>query len=287
MTESEFVVRDTLPVPFFQIDAFTATPFAGNPAAVVLLPASRDSSWMQTVAQEMNLSETAFVYPEEGQLRLRWFTPAVEVDLCGHATLATMHALKDLYTSNALPELIRSFWNQGTVQFASRSGVLTAECLTDGIVLNFPATTVAPCDPPSGLLSALGVLDSELRFCGKSRFDYLLEVSRAAVVRKLRPDMRTIAELPVRGVIVTALGDAADHDFLSRFFAPGAGVPEDPVTGSAHCALAPYWAPQFGRNVLFGFQASPRGGHVRMELQGDRVRLQGQAVTVIRGQLLQ
>lgn len=274
------------PVPVFHLSAFSKKPFAGNPAAVVLLEQERDTLWMQNIAAEMNLSETAFTYPDNGQLRLRWFTPAVEVDLCGHATIATAFVLRQLAQEGNLPGYLAPFWKNGCVQFISRSGVLTAEQSVDGMTLDFPATQVKPAEVPDGLLDALGVTAADVRFCGQSRFDYLLHVATADIVRGLTPTMNLLAKLPVRGIIVTSLGDTADHDIISRFFAPAAGVDEDPVTGSAHCALAPYWAPEFGRSTLFGFQASHRGGHVRMELVGDRVRLSGGAVLVSRGELI-
>lgn len=272
-------------IPIFQVDAFASKPFTGNPAAVCLLEAAREPDWMQLVAAEMNLSETAFLHPDNGELRLCWFTPAVEVDLCGHATLAAAHILRELSQDGTLPPAFRPFWNRGFVQFISRSGVLTAEASSDGITLDFPATLVQPCSVPDGCLEALGIDQGEIRFCGRSKFDFLIHVSSAAVVRRLKPVMTALASLPVRGLIVTALGDSCDHDVISRFFAPGAGIDEDPVTGSAHCALSPYWVPHFGRNTLFGYQASARGGHVRMELQQDRVRLKGTAITVLRGTL--
>ena len=272
-------------IPFFHVDAFASKPFTGNPAAVCLLEEARDSDWMQHVAAEMNLSETAFIHPDDGQLRLRWFTPRVEVDLCGHATLATVHVLKELSLDGSLPTAFQSFWNRSCVQFVSRSGILSAETSHDGISLDFPVTQVEPCGVPDGCLDALGMEPTELQFCGRSRFDYLLHVNSAQVVRRLTPDMAVLARLPVRGVIVTALGDGCDHDVISRFFAPAAGIDEDAVTGSAHCALAPYWVPHFGRNTLFGYQASARGGHVRMDLNQDRVRLKGNAITVFRGSL--
>jgi PhzF family phenazine biosynthesis protein len=272
-------------IPLFIVDAFAARPFTGNPAAVCLLEVPHDDAWMQHVAAEMNLSETAFVSPENGKLRLRWMTPKIEVDLCGHATLATAHVLKELAQSSRLPEWILPHWAGGICQFSSRSGVLTVECGQDRITLDFPATTVESREVPSGCLEALGLDPRDVLYCGRSKFDYLLQVRSADLVRKLTPDFAALIPLPVRGVIVTALGDSCDHDVISRFFAPGAGVPEDPVTGSAHCALAPFWVPHFGRDTLFGFQASSRGGHVRMELCGDRVRLSGQATTVLRGKL--
>lgn len=273
-------------LPLIVVDAFASEPFRGNPAAVVLLPAARDQQWMQSIAMEMNLSETAFVYPDGDHLRLRWMTPAVEVDLCGHATIAATHAIRELHSLGTLPADIAKFWINGAVQYQSRSGLLTAESSAHGITLDFPATNVEAAELPAGIAEALGVPSPELVFVGRSKFDYLIQVSSGAIVRGLHPDMKQLATLPVRGLIVTALGDESSHDFISRFFAPGAGVDEDPVTGSAHCALAPFWAPHFGRATLFGYQASKRGGLVRMELSGNRVRLSGKAVTVSRGELV-
>lgn len=273
-------------IPLIVVDAFASEPFRGNPAAVCLLPAARDDRWMQSVAMEMNLSETAFVYPDGDHLRLRWMTPAVEVDLCGHATIAATHAIRELHALGTLPAEIAKHWNNGSIQFQSRSGQLTAESSAHGITLDFPATKVESATLPEGITQALGLKSEDLLFVGRSKFDYLLHVPSAAIVRALHPEMKQLAQLPVRGLIVTALGDESNHDFISRFFAPGAGVDEDPVTGSAHCALAPFWAPHFGRDTLFGYQASKRGGLVRMELSGSRVRLSGKAVTVSRGELL-
>lgn len=272
-------------IPIFHVDAFASAPFTGNPAAVCLLPHVPDSAWMQKLAGEMNLSETAYCYVDGSDLRLRWMTPTVEVDLCGHATLATAHILKELHTAGELPESIQPFWNSGIVQFASRSGLLTAESTSDGVTLDFPATKVEPFAFSQDLPTALGISTEEIVFAGKSRFDAFLHVRSADIVRQLKPNMPELARCPARGVIVTALGDQSDHDFISRFFAPGSGVPEDPVTGSAHCALGPYWAEEFGRMTLFGFQASARGGHVRIDVRGERVRLTGKAVTITRGQL--
>ena len=273
-------------VPLFQVDAFTSKAFKGNPAAVCLLETPAPDLWMQQVAAEMNLAETAFLTPDPAGLRLRWMTPTTEVDLCGHATIATVQVLRELHATSELPDWIAPHWKQSCIQFQSRSGILTAEATANGIVLDFPATAPTAVTPPAALTAALQIRPEQLLWCGQSRFDLLLRLDSAATIRQLQPDLPKLAELPVRGVIVTALGDAADHDFISRFFAPASGVPEDPVTGSAHCALAPFWQPHFGRNTLFGFQASSRGGHVRMDLQGDRVRLTGQAVTVFRGSLL-
>ena len=266
--------------PLYQVDAFTAEPFAGNPAAVCLLEPGEgpDPGWMQRVAAEMNLSETAFLRPgaEAGRYGLRWFTPTVEVELCGHATLASAHVLFTEGLAEAGREL----------RFDTASGPLTARRDGDGAIwLDFPATPAEPVDPPAGLLEALG--DGPARWVGRGRFDYLVELADEAAVRGLAPDVRRLEGLGSRGVIVTAAGDgSAGHDFVSRYFAPAAGIDEDPVTGSAHCTLGPYWAERLGRDELTGFQASARGGLVRVRPQGDRVLLGGQAVTVLRGQLV-
>ncbi|HYO13780.1 MAG TPA: PhzF family phenazine biosynthesis protein [Thermoanaerobaculia bacterium] len=259
----------------YQVDAFTDRAFAGNPAAVCLLPQARDEGWMQAVAREMNLSETAFLHPEgeDGAWRLRWFTPAVEVELCGHATLASAHVL---WETGQLPGDLPA-------RFHTRSGLLTAERRGDWIELDFPARTAEPTPAPSGLVEALAV---EPLWVGKSRYDYLLELVSEAAVRSLDPDHRQLATLPVRGIIVTARSEQAPFDLVSRFFAPGAGVDEDPVTGSAHCTLGPYWAARLGKDELLAFQASARGGVVRVRVEGERVKLGGQAVLVLRGELV-
>ena len=255
-----------------QVDAFTDRPFAGNPAAVCLLPAAAETKWMQDVAREMNLSETAFLVPQRDGFDLRWLTPAVEVDLCGHATLASAHVL----------------WAEGHLapgtqaRFHTRSGLLTADRRGEWIEMDFPATRAEPATAPAGLAAAIGVTP---RFVGRSRFDYLLEVDGEEIVRGCKPDFGALARVDARGVIVTSRAAASSYDFVSRFFAPRAGVNEDPVTGSAHCALAPHWTAQLGRPELVGYQASARGGTVRVRLQGDRVILGGQAVTVLRGEL--
>jgi PhzF family phenazine biosynthesis protein len=266
-------------VPLFQVDAFTAEPFAGNPAAVCLLDREAEPGWMQRVAAEMNLAETAFVRrlePGEGAVfGLRWFTPAVEVELCGHATLASAHVL----------------WTEGRVgagrriRFQTLSGELGAAD-RDGVVeLDFPATPPTAADPPAALLEALGVPAQAVGWAGRSRFDHLLELGSEAAVRGLEPDFRRLRETTTRGVIATAASDADQFDFVSRFFAPAVGIDEDPVTGSAHCALGPYWSGRLGRADLVGYQASRRGGVVRTRTAGDRVLLGGQAVTVLRGEL--
>lgn len=273
--------------PLFLVDAFTDTPFHGNPAAVCIRSTEPDPGWMQNVAAEMNLSETAFVFPGDDGLQLRWYTPAVEVDLCGHATLAAAHTLRELLQAEQLPEGFAPPTSGTTWQFASHSGTLTATVTDDGVTLDFPALPSQRFETaPEALYAALGVTADDVRYCGRSQYDVLLELGSAKTVRRLRPDMTRLSEVDARGVIVTAAGDQHQHDFVSRFFAPVAGVNEDPVTGSAHCVLAPYWSEQFGRHILFGYQASVRGGYVRMELRGDRVLLSGQAVTVMRGTLL-
>jgi PhzF family phenazine biosynthesis protein len=259
----------------YQVDAFTDRPFGGNPAAVCLLPEPREDEWMQLVAREMNLPETAFLHPtpqeKEGGWRLRWFTPAVEVELCGHATLASAHVL----------------WESGRLapdepaRFHTLSGLLTAERRDGLIELDFPSRTAAEVEPPEGLADALGVAPT---FVGKSRYDYLIEVATEEEVRGARPDHAHLRTLPVRGIILTAAG-SEPYDFISRFFAPGSGVDEDPVTGSAHCTLGPYWQARLGRSGFLAWQASARGGAVRVRVEGERVKLGGQAVTVLRGQL--
>jgi len=256
-----------------QVDAFTDTPFAGNPAAVCLLPAARDEGWMQSVAREMNLSETAFLVRQADGFALRWFTPAVEVALCGHATLASAHVL---WEDGHLPA-------QQQARFHTKSGLLTGDRAGEWIELDFPARREEPAPAPPGLAEALGVTP---KYVGKNQFDYLVEVDREDTVRRLAPNHAALAALPVRGVIVTSRADSAAYDFVSRFFAPGAGVPEDPVTGSAHCALGPFWQARLGKRELTAYQASPRGGIVRVRVAGDRVKLGGQAVTVLRGELL-
>jgi len=256
-----------------QADAFTDKPFAGNPAAVCVLPTPRDEAWMQNVASEMNLSETAFLVREGGGFHLRWFTPTIEVALCGHATLASAHVL----------------WECGHLKpgeqarFRTLSGLLTADQRGDWIEMDFPVKADEPADAPPRLSEALG---AALKYVGKNQFDYIAEVESEAVLRGLKPNFSLLSEVGIRGVIVTARAETAGFDFVSRFFAPGAGVNEDPVTGSAHCCLAPFWAKRLGKAEFLAYQASARGGVVRVRLEGDRVILGGQAVTVLRGELL-
>jgi PhzF family phenazine biosynthesis protein len=256
-----------------QVDAFTATPFAGNPAAVCVLPEPREAHWMQQVAREMNLSETAFLLRRPDGFDLRWFTPAVEVALCGHATLASAHVLWE--DGHLAP--------QETARFHTRSGVLTAERNGDWIELNFPALSEEETTPPEGLLQALGVTPV---YVGKSRSDMLVQVATEEQVRTMQPDFTALKKLPVRGIIVTSRSATSQFDFVSRFFAPQAGIDEDPVTGSAHCCLGPYWGKHLPQESFMAYQASARGGVVRVRLAGERVYLGGQAITVLRGELL-
>ena len=255
-----------------QIDAFTEQPFRGNPAAVCFLDRERDAQWMQNVASEMNLSETAFLLARDGDFSLRWFTPSTEVDLCGHATLASAHAL---WEENAF---------DGEARFHTRSGVLKANRDGDWIELDFPATRDQRADAPQALLDALGV--KKPVYVGRNKFDYVVELRSEDEVRALNPDHAALRNVQVRGVIVTSRGANGAYDFVSRFFAPGSGVDEDPVTGSAHCCLAPFWSERLGKSDFVAYQASRRGGTLRVRLQGDRVKLLGRAVTVLRGELV-
>lgn len=268
-----------MPPSVYQVDAFTDTVFAGNPAAVCMLSTPRDPDWMQHVAAEMNLSETAFLRRTGGTTyRLRWFTPTDEVDLCGHATLASAHVL---WAEAGLPP-------NEPLRFKTQSGVLTARRSAPWIELDFPSDPVEVDNVPSTLLDALGVETPVT--AGWSSRDVLVQVDSPDAVAALAPDLQALRDISARGVIVTAAGDdASEEDFVSRFFAPGVGVPEDPVTGSAHCALAPFWAAQLGRTALVGRQLSRRGGVVRVSLAdpaADRVTLAGQAVTVLQGALV-
>ena len=257
----------------FQVDAFTDRPFAGNPAAVCPMAGPPTEAWMQAVAREMHLSETAFFWPEGDALRLRWFTPGGEVELCGHATLATAHVL----------------WESGWLErrdpalFETLSGRLSARSDGDLVVLDFPSLEGEVIEPPSRLAAALGTTPVAV---SKARFDLLVELGDEQEVRRLVPDFRALAELDCRGLAVTAASDGAPYDFISRFFAPKFGIDEDPVTGSAHCQLAPYWSAKLGKREMLAYQASARGGVVRVTLRGERVELAGRAVTVLRGELL-
>jgi PhzF family phenazine biosynthesis protein len=259
--------------PITQVDAFTTEPFAGNPAAVCVLDGPRDERWMQNLAREMNLSETAFLQRRHDGFELRWFTPAVEVDLCGHATLASAHVL----------------WEEGHLQadeqarFHTRSGLLTADREGDWIELDFPANPPEPCPAPAGMLEALGIEGPG--YVGRSRFDYIVEVGSEAAVRACQPDFKALGRVKTRGIMVTSAA-AGEFDFVSRFFGPAAGIDEDPVTGSAHCCLGPFWQARLGKAEMLAYQASARGGVIRVRVMGDRVRLGGRAVTVLRGELM-
>jgi PhzF family phenazine biosynthesis protein len=256
-----------------QVDAFTDHAFGGNPAAVLVLQKEADTRWMQLVASEMNLSETAFVTAEDDGFRLRWFTPRTEVDLCGHATLAAAHVL---WESGVLSP-------ESEARFHTRSGVLTATRQGEWIELNFPAEFEEYCAAPLELTEALGVA---MHYVGRNRFDYLIEVENEQVLRALEPNLVILESISSRGFIITSRAEGEEYDFVSRFFAPGLGVREDPVTGSAHCCLAPFWSTRLAKDAMVGYQASERGGVVRVRVQGDRVILGGQAVTVLKGELL-
>jgi PhzF family phenazine biosynthesis protein len=261
-------------VPIYHVDAFAKRSGEGNPAAICFPGGEQSSSWMQTVAAEMNLSETAFVREIQNGYELRWFTPAIEVDLCGHATLAAAHVM----------------WTEGMVAsgepitFHTRGGVLRCRQSLEFIEMDFPATPPESVEAPEGLLSVLGI---HPLFVGRSKYDKLLVVAAERVVRSLDPDFHALSRISgMRGVIVSSRSDDPAFDFVSRYFAPAAGINEDPVTGSAHCCLGPYWSAQLGKPMMTGFQASRRGGVVRVRMDGGRVVLGGTAVTVVRGELV-
>lgn len=255
--------------PYAVVDAFTDRPFAGNPAAVLVLDGPPDERWMQLVAREFNLAETAFTYPEGSAWRLRWFTPTVEVDACGHATVATTRVLLD----QGLAE--------GSVAFETRSGRLNCWADGDQIAMDWPAD---PCHQPVDIERMSAALGVPVREAGVGRNFILAEVDDAETVRRLAPDLPAVAGLGSTGLIVTAAGEG-ESAVVSRMFAPQAGIPEDPVTGSAHCCLGPWWAPRMGTQFS-AEQLSARGGRVDVRLDGDRVELRGRAVTVATGELL-
>ena len=264
-----------MPVELYQVDAFTKRPFAGNPAAVCLLHKPAPVQWMQSVAAEMNLSETAFLWPLDDGYSLRWFTPAAEVNLCGHATLASAHVLYEIGWLAA----------DAVARFHTRSGLLTTAMDEGWIVMDFPALPPHPVEVPWELISALGLQEAPL-YTGFDGEDYMVVVDGEDVVRGLQPDFAALLAIKSRGVSVTSRSAAPDFDFVSRFFAPWVGINEDPVTGSAHCCLGPYWAEKLGKESLTAYQASSRGGVLQVQPSGDRVTLRGQAVTVLSGQLL-
>lgn len=258
---------------FYHVDAFSEKPFSGNPAAVIFVDSVPSNEWMQHVAAEMNLSETAFLTIRNGEgYDLRWFTPVAEVDLCGHATLASAHVL---WESGRLPE-------NGTAVFETASGRLSARKDGERIVMDFPAEKAEKVDDKMGLAHALGVAPI---FTAKNRLDILVELEDEAAVRSLEPDMQALERMGFRGFIVTARAEHHPYDFVSRYFAPRFGIREDPVTGSAHCCLGPYWMERLGKSDLVGYQASARGGTVGVEVVSDRVLLKGKAVTIISGEL--
>jgi PhzF family phenazine biosynthesis protein len=261
-------------LPLFHVDAFTRTPFAGNSAAVCILDEPREDTWLQRVASEMNLAATAFLYSQDDGYRLRWFSAQVELELCGHGTLASAHVL----------------WEQGYLasdaqaRFYTKGGFLTAKRDGEWIELDFPAKPEEEAKAQTALVESLAVTPL---YVGKSQLDYLVEVASEEIVRTVQPNFEQLAKFPTRGVIVTAAAKpGSEYDFVSRFFCPSVGINEDPVTGSAHCVLSPFWSKRLGRAQLTGYQASTRGGIVRVRFDGDRVRLGGQAVTLLRGELL-
>lgn len=255
----------------YQVDTFTEEPFGGNPAAVCILESKPTDKWMQDVAAEMNLAETAFLLPMNDGYNLRWFTPYFEIDLCGHATLASAHILKEKgYTSEGQE-----------VNFYTKSGLLTAKSDDGWIRLNFPATPEKEVEAPVELINALNINPV---YIGKNIFDYIIEVETEDIVRNLKPDFTKLMKIDMRGVIITSR--STDYDFVSRFFAPEIGIFEDPVTGSSHCCLGPYWKDRLGKNEFIAYQASSRGGVLRVQVDDDRVLISGKAVTVLEGEII-
>jgi PhzF family phenazine biosynthesis protein len=262
-----------MPVPLFHVDAFANRPFSGNPAAVCLLPSWKEDRWLQAVGREMNLSETAFVVQNTEGFELRWFTPKAEVDLCGHATLASAQVLWQQNLANST-EVIR---------FSTKSGDLKAVRIGDAIELDFPLEPDERADPPANLLPALGV---SARYIGKNRFDYVVEVESEQVLRQIAPDFKLLGMILCRGVIVTSRSADPQFDFVSRAFFPRLGVDEDPVCGSAHCCLGPFWQRRMGKTNFVAYQASARGGVVKVRVTKDRAFLGGEAVIVAKGELV-
>ncbi|WP_026176909.1 PhzF family phenazine biosynthesis protein [Desulfurispora thermophila] len=256
----------------YQVDAFTGDLFKGNPAGVCILDRQLSEEIMQNIAMEMNLSETAFLLKQGDVYRLRWFTPEKEVDLCGHATLASAHVL----------------WEEGYLEreqeaiFDTKSGILKAFTNGEYITLDFPLEVAEPVEPPEDLIKAINV---PFLFVGKNRMDYIIEVADEEVVKMLKPDFELLEQVEARGVIVTSASSNPDYDFVSRFFAPGVGIKEDPVTGSAHCCLGPYWSKKLKKNRLIAFQASKRGGILKLNILGERIHIGGKAVTFFRTEI--
>ncbi len=251
----------------YQVDVFTDRVFSGNPAGVCVLNEPASEIWMQNVAAEMNLSETAYLVREADAFRLRWFTPKKEVDLCGHATLASAHVL---WESGALSP-------GDEARFISKSGPLSASRNGEHIVLDFPSEEDSESAAPVELTAGLGV---ELKYVGRNRMDYVVEVASEAMVRSLKPDLQRLKRLDVRGVIVTSIADSGGVDFVSRFFAPAYGIDEDPVTGSAHCCLGPYWKRRLHKDEFSAYQASARGGYLSVKVGQGRIYIGGKAITV-------
>jgi predicted PhzF superfamily epimerase YddE/YHI9 len=261
-----------MPLPLFHVDAFTDRPFGGNSAAICLLPSWKVDGWLQSVASELNLPMTAFLVKQAGLFDLRWFTPNVEVSLCGHATLASAHIL----------------WQRGhatgdEIRFSTKSGVLNAVRSADNIDLDFPLIPEEAAEPPPSLLPALGV---SAKYVGKNQFDYLVELESEVALRRLKPNFQQLATVPMRGVIVTSMSDDPQFDFVSRFFAPSIGLDEDQVSGSPHCCLGDFWRKRLGKNEFRAYQASARGGILKVRVTKDRAFLGGKAITVARGELL-
>ncbi|MEZ5334591.1 MAG: PhzF family phenazine biosynthesis protein [Methanolobus sp.] len=258
----------------YQVDAFTDKPFQGNPAGVCILDKPADEKWMQNVAKEMAVSETAFLYPEKDGHNLRWFAPGAEVDMCGHATLASAHIL----------------WEKGfagkneTLSFFTKSGLLKASLNNEWIELDFPELPENETEAPEGLLEALGV--EKAAYIGKNAFDYLVELESEEEIRNMKPDFSRLTKIKCRGISVTSVSSSGEYDFVSRFFAPSIGIAEDPVTGSAHCCLGPYWTKKLNGNSFTAHQASERGGYMKVQVMGKRVLISGKAVTVIEGRIL-
>ncbi|KKO54429.1 PhzF family phenazine biosynthesis protein [Paenibacillus sp. DMB20] len=253
-------------------DAFTDQPYHGNPARVCIMQAAKPDSWMQHIAAEMNLSETAFLLEQGDSYRLRWFTPKAEVDLCGHATLASAHILWE-----------KGLTNEAEIRFTTKSGLLTASKQKDGwICLNFPLEPESPCIPPQALIDGLG---TDYVYIGKNRMDYLVELESEEMVRNLTPDFNLWKSVEARGVIVTSKSGREGVDFVSRCFYPAVGVNEDPVTGSAHCCLGPYWQKRMNRNELTAKQISARTGTLKLKVNPERIDIMGQAVTTLSGTL--
>ena len=257
---------------YFVVDAFTNQPFAGNPAAVVPLEEWKDDQWLQNVAMEMNLAETAYLVPNATGYDLRWFTPKVEVDLCGHATLASAIVLTHL----------GKLADESDVSFSTRSGILRAERHGSRFQLDFPINPEKACESPTGLVESLNVIPQHV---GRNKFDYLVEVESEGVLRAIAADFKLLATVNCRGIIVTARSEGAEYDFVSRFFAPAVGIDEDPVTGSAHCCLADFWGKRLNETKMVGYQASARGGVVHVEVRGERVILGGEGIIFAEGKL--